>query len=241
MTGSLHGAIIVTGAGHGIGAAVARRLAAAGASVVVADLDEAAACSIRDEITATGANCLSQRCDVRNYDDVEHLCAVAEKAFGPLCGAVAAAGVVEAGSLASGDVAAWKTVIDTNTLGTAHTVRGAFRRMAAVGDGHIVVIGSTSGLETYVGEPMYCASKWAVTGLVDVLRKEAAPLGIRVTLIAPGLVDTRLSRSSPLGQAELEQLEPLQPGDVANAVEFALKQPAHVMISQITMQPRGEL
>ena len=240
MTGSLRGAVIVTGAAHGIGAAIARRLAGAGASVAVADLDEPAARSLRDELTAAGASCLSQGCDVRNYEEVERLCAAAEKAFGPVRAAVAAAGVVEAGSLASGDVAAWKTVVETNALGTAHTCRAAFSRMAAAGDGHIVVIGSTSGLETYVGEPMYCASKWAVTGLVDVLRKEAAPLGIRVTLIAPGLVDTRLSRASPLGQAELDQLEPLQPDDVARAVEFALQQPAHVVISQITIRPRGE-
>jgi len=240
VTGSLRGAVIVTGAAHGIGAAVARRLAAGGASVVAADLDEPAVCALCDEITASGATCLSQGCDVRNYEDVEHLCSVAEQAFGPLGAAVAAAGVVEAGSLASGDVAAWRAVIETNALGTAHLVRAVFRRMTAAGDGHIVVVGSTSGLETYVGEPVYCASKWAVTGLVDVLRKEAAPLGIRVSLIAPGLVDTRLSRSSPLGQAELERLEPLQPEDIAGAVEFALRQPPHVVISQITIRPRGE-
>ena len=240
MTGSLRGAVIVTGAAHGIGASVARRLAAGGASVVAADLDEPAVRALSDEITASGATCLSQACDVRSYEDVERLCSVAEQAFGPLHAAVAAAGVVESGSLASGDVAAWRAVIETNTLGTAHFVRAVFRRMAAAGDGHIVVVGSTSGLETYIGEPLYCASKWAVTGLVDVLRKEAAPLGIRVSLIAPGLVDTRLSRSSPLGRDELERLEPLQPEDIAGAVEFALKQPAHVVISQITIRPRGE-
>ncbi len=240
MTSFPRGAVIVTGAAHGIGAAVARRLAGGGASVVLADLDETAAGALCDEITTSGASCLSQGCDVRNYEEVEHLCTAAEKAFGPLRAAVAAAGVVEAGSLASGDVGAWKAVMETNALGTAHLVRAVLRRMAVVSNGDIVVIGSTSGLETYVGEPMYCASKWAVTGLVDVLRKEAAPLGIRVTLIAPGLVDTRLSRSSPLGQAELEQLEPLQPEDVASAVDFALRQPAHVVISQITMRPRGE-
>jgi NADP-dependent 3-hydroxy acid dehydrogenase YdfG len=240
MTDSPRGAIIVTGAAHGIGASVARRLAGGGASVVLADLDEPAARALSNEITVSGASCISQGCDVRSYEEVEHLWAIAERAFGPVRAAVAAAGVVEAGSLAAGDVAAWKAVLETNALGTAHVVRAALGRMAAAGDGHIVVIGSTSGLETYVGEPIYCASKWAVTGLVDVLRKEAAPLGVRVTLIAPGLVDTRLSRSSPLGRAELEQLEPLQPEDVANAVEFALNQPAHVVISQIVMRPRGE-
>jgi NADP-dependent 3-hydroxy acid dehydrogenase YdfG len=240
VTGSPGGAIIVTGAAHGIGASIARRLAGGSAGVVMADLDEPAVSSLCDEIAASGASCISLGCDVRDYEEVEHLCAVAEQAFGPLRAAVAAAGVVEAGSLAAGDVTAWKAVLETNVLGAAHVMRAALGRMAAVGDGHIVVIGSTSGFETYVGEPMYCASKWAVTGLVDVLRKEATSLGVRVTLIAPGLVDTRLSRSSPLGLAELEQLEPLQPEDVASAVEFALGQPAHVVISQVIMRPRGE-
>ena len=238
-TRPLPGAVLVTGAGHGIGAAVARRLAG-GFSLALADLDEAAAGSLRAEIAAAGARCIAAGCDVRSYEQVERLCSAAERALGPLRAVVAAAGLVEAGSLADGDVAAWRAVVETNVLGTAHVVRAALGRMAAARAGHIVVIGSTSGLETYLGEPVYCASKWAVTGLTEVRRRVAGPAGVRVTHIAPGLVDTRLSRSSPLGRAELERLEPLQPEDVARAVEFALTQPAHVVISQIVMRPLGE-
>jgi NADP-dependent 3-hydroxy acid dehydrogenase YdfG len=235
------GSIVVTGAANGIGASVATRLAHAGERVVVADLDESAASAVAEELAASGSSCASRGCDVRSYDEVEALFSFAEEQFGPVRAVVAAAGVVEAGTLQSGDVAGWKAVMDTNVLGTAHVIRAALSRMAARGEGHIVVVGSTSGLETYVGEPLYCASKWAVTGLVDVLRREAAPLGVRVTLVAPGLVDTRLSRSSPLGLEELARLEPLQPEDVARAVEFALAQPDHVVISQIVVRPRGEV
>jgi NADP-dependent 3-hydroxy acid dehydrogenase YdfG len=239
VTSARPGSVIVTGAAHGIGAAIARRLAGA-FDVVLADLDEPAARVLGDEITAAGGRCVVQRCDVRSWDQVERLCGAAERAFGPVWAVVAAAGLVEAGSLAAGDVTAWRAVVETNVLGTAHVVRAALGRMAASRAGHIVVIGSTSGLETYLGEPLYCASKWAVTGLTEVLRKEAAQAGVRVTHIAPGLVDTALSRSSPLGRAELERLEPLQPEDIAAAVEFALTQPGHVVISQIVMRPRGE-
>jgi len=235
-----HGAVVVTGAAHGIGASVAVRLGRSGANVVVADIDEAAARQVSEQIVATGASAVAHACDVRNYDEVEALFAAAETRFGSVRAAVLAAGVLEAGSLRSGNVIAWKVVLETNVLGTAHVIRASLSRMAIDGDGHIVVIGSTSGLETYVGEPMYCASKWAVTGLVDVLRKEAAPIGVRVTLVAPGLVDTRLSRSGPLGQEELQRLEPLQPDDIARIVEFALDQPAHVVIGQIVARPRGE-
>ena len=205
------GSIVVTGAANGIGASVATRLAHAGGRVVVADLDESSASAVAEELAASGSSCASRGCDVRSYAEVESLFSFAEEQFGPVQAVVAAAGVVEAGTLQSGDVAAWKAVMDTNVLGTAHVIRAALSRMATRGEGHIVVVGSTSGLETYVGEPLYCASKWAVTGLVDVLRREAAPLGVRVTLVAPGLVDTRLSRSSPLGREELALLEPLQP------------------------------
>ena len=236
----LLGPVIVTGAAHGIGASVALRLARGGASVVVADIDEPAARQVFEQIVAMGTGSVSHACDVRAYDEVERLFSAAEDRLGPVRAVVIAAGVVEAGTLRSGDVAAWKAVLETNVLGTAHVIRAALSRMADRRDGHIVVIGSTSGLETYVGEPMYCASKWAVTGLVDVLRKEAAPLGVRVTLIAPGLVDTRLSRSSPLGLDELQRLEPLQPDDIARLVEFALGQPDHVAIGQIVVRPRGE-
>jgi NADP-dependent 3-hydroxy acid dehydrogenase YdfG len=240
VTDPLGGTVIVTGAAHGIGRAVALRLARAGASVVVADLDEPAARQVAEEAAASGGSATWRACDVRNYADVEALCAFAEQQLGPLHAVVIASGVVETGSLTSGDVNSWQATLDTNVLGAGHVMRAAFSRMAERGEGHLVVIGSTSGLETYVGEPVYCASKWAVTALVDVLRKEAAPLGVRVTLVAPGLVDTRLSRSTPLGREELERLEPLQPDDVARTVEFALAQPAHVVVSQIVLRPRGE-
>jgi NADP-dependent 3-hydroxy acid dehydrogenase YdfG len=241
VTQSREGAVVVTGGAHGIGAAVARRLAHGGASIVVADLDEPAAREVAIEVAASGASATWRRCDVRSYADVEALCSFAEEQLGHLSAVVVASGVVDSGSLASGDVAAWHAVLDTNLLGASHVIRAAFSRMKARREGHVVVIGSTSGLETYVGEPIYCASKWGVTGLVDVLRKEAAPHGVKVTLVAPGLVDTRLSRSSPLGREELALLEPLQPDDVARVVEFALAQPPHVVIGQIMVRPRGEV
>jgi NADP-dependent 3-hydroxy acid dehydrogenase YdfG len=236
----LPGVIVVVGAAHGIGAAIAERLASGGATVVIADLDGDAAAEVAARLSGMGLAALWRQCDVRSFDDAEQLFGGIEQELGPVRALVAAAGIAEAGSLLSADAATWRPVLETNVLGVAHLVRACVPLMAQRRAGHIVVIGSTSGLETYVGEPVYCASKWAVTALVDVLRKETASLGIRVTLVAPGLVDTRLSRATPLGREELGRLEPLQPDDVARAVEFALAQPPHVVVGQIVLRPMGE-
>jgi NADP-dependent 3-hydroxy acid dehydrogenase YdfG len=239
-TGDLSGVFLVTGAARGIGAAVAGRMVSSGAVVVAVDRDQPALQDFADALNQAGGQAHPRPCDVRDFAALAELCGSVEAEIGPLRGAVAAAGIAEASSLASGDVATWQAVVDTNVLGTAHLIRAVLPFMVERREGDVVVVGSTSGLETYVGEPLYCASKWAVSALVDVLRKETAPLGVRVTLVAPGLVDTALSRATPLGQAELARLEPLQPDDVARAVIFALLQPPHVVVSQITLRPRGE-
>jgi NADP-dependent 3-hydroxy acid dehydrogenase YdfG len=233
--------IVVSGAAHGIGAAIAERLASTKTTVVVADLDQNASIEIAARLTRRGATALWRQCDVRSFAEVDQLFTEIEREVGPVRGLVAAAGVAEASSLLSAEVQTWRPVLETNVLGVAHVLRSCVPRMAQRRKGDVVVIGSTSGLETYTGEPVYCASKWAVTALVEVLRKEVASLGIRVTLVAPGLVDTRLSRATPLGREELARLSPLQPDDIARAVEFVLTQPSHVAVGAIVLRPLGEV
>jgi NADP-dependent 3-hydroxy acid dehydrogenase YdfG len=224
---------IITGAGDGIGATTARELAGLGARLVLGDL---AAEPIERLATALG-EARAVHADVRSFEDTTRLAAVCLEAYGRIDFVVANAGVDETTSMTDGDPERWRAVVETNVLGTAYTIRSVLPHMRARGGGHVVLMASVSGRETYVGQPLYVASKWAVIGLGRSLRKEVRGDGIRVTLIEPGLVDTRLSRGSPLGQHLLESIQPLVPADVARAVAYALLQPAHVNVGELLVQP----
>jgi NADP-dependent 3-hydroxy acid dehydrogenase YdfG len=100
---------------------------------------------------------------------------------------------------------------------------------------------SVSGRETYVGEPVYIASKWGLVGFAHALRLELIEAGIRVTVIEPGLVNTPLTRDNPKVRPLLDDIEPLTAEDVARAVAFAFQQPERVAISEIVVRPRQQL
>lgn len=233
MTERLDGAAgIITGAGRGIGAAIVRELAGRRARLVAVDLREEnlAAVATTGEIVPIAA-------DVRESASMERVRDACLERFGRIDFTVANAGLADASSLANGDPAQWRQVIETNVLGVAHTIRAVLPTMLAQGDGHIVLMASVSGRESYVGEPIYCASKWAVVGLGHALRKETVGSGVRVTMIEPGVVDTPLVRSNPFALAWLETITPLQDADVARAVAFALAQPKHVAINELVLRP----
>jgi NADP-dependent 3-hydroxy acid dehydrogenase YdfG len=218
---------VVTGGTSGIGAATATRLLDAGAHVVVSDLDSAAA----------PAGVTFMRADVRSYDDMTALHDAALERHGRLDIVVANAGVADWGSIAGGDPDRWREVLDTNVLGAAQTLRALVPALVAQGRGHVVVTASISGRVTYVGEPIYIASKWALVALGRTLRKELAPAGVRVTLIEPGIVDTPLVSSTEEGRRELAQLEALRPDDVADAILYALSCPDRVNIDELMLSP----
>lgn len=224
---------IVTGAGKGIGAAIAAELASLGASVVacartLADVERVVA-----EIRAAGGVATAMAGDVRRFEDMVRLVRACERTYGRLDFAVPNAGVVVLGNMAEGDPEAWATLIETNVLGTAFTVRASLPIMKRNGRGHIVIVSSQSGRVTYTGEPMYVASKWALSGLGGALRKEASAYGVRVTLIEPGTVDTPMVRASEEGRAELAANKGISARDCARAVAFALCQPRNVCVAQL--------
>lgn len=231
---------IVTGGGRGIGAATARELARLGARVVVLDLTEETCAEAVGAIVAAGGAAVGVSADVRRPVDVERGRDVCLERFGRLDFVVANAGVGDSTRLVDGDPERWRLTLDVNVLGVAHTVRAVLPTMLAQGDGHLVLIASVSGRESYVGEAMYIASKWAVVGLGQALRKETAGSGVRVTLIEPGVVDTVLARSNVFAQALFETVEPLQPEDVARAIGWALRQPKRMAINEVVLRSAGQ-
>jgi len=100
---------------------------------------------------------------------------------------------------------------------------------------------SVSGRESYVGEPVYIATKWGQVGFAHALRLELLEPGIRVTVIEPGLVDTPLTRDNPKVRPLLDEIEPLMAEDVARAVVFAFQEPSRVAVSEIVIRPQRQL
>jgi NADP-dependent 3-hydroxy acid dehydrogenase YdfG len=229
--------LVVTGGASGIGLATARLCAEAGWSVVLLDLPQA----LERAGSALPPGCVegTTAADVRDFAALEAaLVAVTEK-MGPLAGVVASAGIADQSSVVSGDPARWRTVIETNLIGTANTIRAAAPLLVEAGGGDLVVIASLSGRETYVGEPAYIASKWGTVGLGHAARRELAGLGVRVSLIEPGIVDTPLTRSSAPVRRLLESGPSLRPEDVAEAVLWVLSRPSHVAVDELALRPLG--
>ncbi len=228
---------VITGAGKGIGEAVARELAGLGAQLVVCartkdDIDRLVA-----TITASGGTAVGFSADVHSFDDMERLAKLCADTYGKVDFAVPNAGIDIEGDMLTGDPAEWQRMIDTNVLGTAFLIRAVLPFMKVRRNGHIVVMASISGRVTYVGEPMYIASKWAIAGMAGSLRKEALEYGVRVTQIEPGLVDTPLIHALPIGKHDLEKIEALSPEHIAWAVAYALAQPRVVNTTQIQILP----
>jgi NADP-dependent 3-hydroxy acid dehydrogenase YdfG len=231
---------IVTGAGKGIGAAIARELAGLGAGVVACARTQADLDNVVAQIKATGGEATSFRGDVCDFEAMTALAATCIDKYGSIDFVVPNAGIDVEDNMADGDPANWRAMIETNVLGMAHTIRATLPYMREKRRGHVVITASVSGRVTYVGEPMYIASKWAVAGMGGALRREALEYGVRVTLIEPGLVDTPMIHALPEANADLSRIEALLPEDIANAVAFALCQPTRVNTTQIGILPLGQ-
>ena len=230
---------IVTGAGRGIGEGCATRLASHGARVLLADMDEGRLAEVAGRIREAGGEAATQVTDVRDWPSVEALAATCLETFGAIDFVVANAGIGSYSSIHEGDPEYWRRVVETNLLGVMHTVRATYPHMKDAGTGHIVLMASIAGRQTWVGEPIYIATKWGVVGFGWALRKEALPHNVRVTMIEPGMVDTPLLLETEEGRGELATLAALSVDDVARAVAFALGQPEGVAVSEIMITPVG--
>jgi NADP-dependent 3-hydroxy acid dehydrogenase YdfG len=232
---------LITGAGSGIGAAIARDLGARGAHVVLLGRRAAALGQCVNEIQAAGGTALAVPGDVRRMADIERAVAAALDHWGRLDVLVANAAIADFGPIAEGDPELWRDVIETNVLGVMFAVRAALPPMLKARSGHIVITASASGRVTYTGEPAYVASKHATVAFADCLRQEVAAVGIRVSLIEPGLVETPLIHVYPGSNDMVGEVNPLSPEDVARAVRYVLDQPAGVNVFEVLVRPTRQL
>ena len=181
---------VVTGAGRGIGAAVARRFAEHGATMIVADIDDEAARSTAASIAeATKAPIEPIGLDVTDEHAVEAAFESIQSRHGRLDCVVANAGVLHLEEVVNLDVDDWRRVIDVNLTGAFLTVRAAARRMDR---GSIVVTSSLFGLRGGTGNAAYSASKFGLMGLAQSLAAETASAGVRVNCVCPGQIATSM-------------------------------------------------
>jgi NADP-dependent 3-hydroxy acid dehydrogenase YdfG len=228
---------IITGAATGIGAATARAFARLGARMVLAGISTEGMDSLIASIEEDGGSATPAACDVRDPTQVKAVTDLAIEQFGRIDFLVASAGIALQDRAVAGDVGRWRDVIETNLLGLAYSVRCVLPHMYEQGSGHIFLVASQSGRIAYQGESIYIASKWGVVGFGHAVRMEVQSAGIKVTLIEPGLVDTPLTRLNPKVAPLLEAFTPLQAEDVAEAIVYAFKQPAHVTVNELALRP----
>lgn len=186
---------IVTGGGSGIGRAICERFATDGARVAVADIDDASARLIRDRIRNDDGDAIAHQVDVRNPAQVEDLVDAATRAFrAPPAILVTCAGTGHLKPILDTDLELWSHTLDVNLTGTFLAARIAAARMTAAGFGRIIMIGSVNSRRAITGRNAYAVSKHGVLGLMKVMAIELAGHGVTVNGIAPGPIDTELSR-----------------------------------------------
>lgn len=238
---------VVTGASKGIGAGIAKHLAAAGANVVVnyASAKEGADKVVAD-ITAGGGKAIAVQGNVSNEADVTRLFEEAQKAFGAVDVLVNNAGVYKFGAIEEISAEDFHAQFNTNVLGLLLTTKGAVKNFNANG-GSVINIGSAVSNITPPGSSIYTATKSAVDAITHVLAKELGGKNIRVNSINPGMVETEGTHAAGLigGDFETETVRtvPLgrigQPDDIADVAVFLASDESRWLTGEILLASGG--
>jgi NADP-dependent 3-hydroxy acid dehydrogenase YdfG len=235
---------VVTGASSGIGAATARELAAAGYRVVLTARRKDRIEALAEEITRSGGSATAYQLDVTDRAAVDEF-ATAFRTIGVLVNN--AGGALGADPVATGDPADWRTMYETNVLGTLNVTQALLPRLVASGDGTVVVVSSTAGLGTYEGGAGYVAAKHGAHVLAETLRLEIVGQPVRVIEIAPGMVKTdefaltRFGGDQDRAAKVYEGVaEPLTASDVAETIAWAVTRPSHVNVDLLVLRPRAQ-
>jgi len=243
LTGSI---ALVTGAGRGIGRAIALSLAAAGADVAVNDFaDEAACAAVVGEIEKLGRRGLVVMADVSDEGQVNAMVERAEAELGPLTIVVNNAGITRDNVVMLMDPADFDSVIATHLRGAFLVSKAAARKMFRRRAGCIINLASVVGRRGNAGQANYAAAKAGVIGLTKSLAKELGARGVRVNAIAPGYIDTPMTQALPEETRKLiVDATPLKSigttDDVANAVVF-LASPQARFVTGVTLPVDGGL
>lgn len=224
---------LVTGAGRGIGRAVALRLAEMGADVAINDLPgaESYALEVVEAVQGKGARATFEPADVCDEEAVKEMIGAAERALGPISMVVNNAGITRDGMFLRMSQHDWDAVLNVNLRGAFTVSKVAARGMMKRRFGAIVNMSSVVGLRGNAGQANYAAAKAGLIGLTKSLARELAPRNIRVNAVAPGFIETEMTLALPeVAKGAILADTPLgrpgMPSDVADAVAFLLSDAA---------------
>jgi NAD(P)-dependent dehydrogenase (short-subunit alcohol dehydrogenase family) len=232
---------IITGGASGIGRALAEALARRGCEVVLADLQLELAEEVASGIRASGGKAESVKVDVTDFPAMEELVKATVERTGRLDYMFNNAGIVVVGTVSLYGIEDWNNVIDVNLRGVINGVQAAYKIMQTQGFGHIVNTASMAGLMPGPGNTVYTTTKHAVVGLSTSLRAEAGHMGIRVSVLCPGVIRTPILEGGKYGRMlveispeklrdVLEKFKPMSPGIFAEKVLNAVAKNKAIII-----------
>lgn len=229
---------IVTGASSGIGAATARLLAGNGCNVALAARRKDRLETLAEEI---GDRAFAAPTDITDPDAAAGLVAKTIERFGPVDVVVNNAGLGLYAPIWEGDPEDWRRMFGVNVLGALYVTRAATRHMLQRGSGDIVFVSSAAGRRVPHGHgAVYAATKHAITAIAEGLRIDLHDKGIRIINVEPGLVRTEFpenSFGSPDDYYAGKEYSPLEAGDIAEAVLYAIGQPSRVSVNEVLIRP----
>jgi len=234
--------VFITGASAGIGAACAHAFAAEGARLLLAARRVERLTAMEADLRKAGAKAVhSFQLDVQNRSAVESSLSALPEDWRAIDVLVNNAGLSRGlDKLWEGKTEDWEDMIDTNIKGLLWVTRAVIRGMVQRGRGHVVNLSSTAAELAYPGGNVYCGTKAAVRLINDGLRQDLMGTPVRVTSIAPGMVETEFSEVRFRGDTEragkvYQNITPLTAEDVADAIVWATTRPAHVNIAHLLM------
>jgi clavulanate-9-aldehyde reducatase len=231
----------ITGASSGIGEATALALSAAGAAVALGARRRDRLEQLADRLEGP---CSVHEVDVTDESQARGFIEAAHSEHGGLHVLVNNAGVMLLGPVDGAPTSEWRQMLEVNMWGLLICTHAALPLIARSGGGDIVNLSSVAGRRADAGAAVYNMTKFGVHAFSEALRQEALHVGIRVTTVAPGFVETELQghNVNPLVLRTLERVrdeigEPLQPEDVADAIRYAVTRPPHVCLNEVLARP----
>jgi len=238
--------VAVTGASSGIGEATALACAGAGAAVSLAARRTDRIDALAERIAADGGRAVAIETDVTDEAQARAFVGRTRDELGRLDALVNNAGVMLLGPIEDAPTEEWRRMVDVNVMGVLYCTHAALPMMREQGGGQIVNVSSVAGRVARAGAGVYNLTKFGIGAFSEALRQECVPHGIRVTLVEPGGVSTELQghNREPVREMMAERFKdvtPLEPGDIARAILYALGQPDGVAVNELLVRPAGQL